>query len=186
MSGQYPSGFSSPAHQGNYPNQMIPAQMRNQMGGQMMGMSNAGIPNQMMMNSSMNFNAMGSGGGPIMLPNQPQQSPQQAMSSPGLGAHSAVNIHSPSSHPSPSSVFGQQHPQHTPPHIMQAQSGGNHTPMQTVMPMASPQHHQMQMHTMPMHAGQGGNMGMSHQMPSNPSQSTPPMMSPHMVKLEVI
>lgn len=59
MSGHYP-GFSSPNHQGNYPNQMVNQQMRNMPGvmGPMMNMQQ--MPNQMvnpmMGQQQMNYN----------------------------------------------------------------------------------------------------------------------------------
>ncbi|KAJ6643481.1 Mediator of RNA polymerase II transcription subunit 30 [Pseudolycoriella hygida] len=77
MSGQYPSGFNSPAGFGNQMNNSMGNQMRNQ---QMnMGM---GMPNQMgMMNTQMNFNQPG-----IMQQSQQPQPPQsQPMQSPNMG-----------------------------------------------------------------------------------------------------
>lgn len=62
MSGHYP-GFSSPNHQGNYPNQMVNQQIRNMPGvmGPMMNMQ--GMPNQMvnpmMGQQGMNYNQSG-------------------------------------------------------------------------------------------------------------------------------
>lgn len=94
MAGQYPGsgGYSSPAHQPNFSNQMVGNQMvgnqmRNQIAGgpmgspiPMMNMGNMNMPNQMaLMNAQMNFNQAGMMGGM----QQPQQSPQQSMQSPG-------------------------------------------------------------------------------------------------------
>lgn len=55
MSGHYP-GFSSPNHQGNYPNQMVNQQMRNMPGvmGPMMNMQQ--MVNPMMGQQQMNYN----------------------------------------------------------------------------------------------------------------------------------
>lgn len=90
MSG-HPSGFPSPGHQGNFPQQM---QMRNQMTGggpmvPMMNMANMGMQNQMvMMNSPMGYNQSS-----MMMQQQqqqpPQQSPQQTLPSPGPGIHAS-------------------------------------------------------------------------------------------------
>lgn len=76
MSGHYP-GYSSPNHQGNYPNQMVNQQMRNMPGvmGPMMNMQT--MPNQMvnpmMGQQSMNYN-------------------QQAMQNPGTKQFSQFNF----------------------------------------------------------------------------------------------
>lgn len=57
MSGHYP-GFSSPNHQGNYPNQMVNQQMRNMPGvmGPMMNMQPNQMVNPMMGQQQMNYN----------------------------------------------------------------------------------------------------------------------------------
>lgn len=83
MSGQYPSGFNSPANFGNQMNNSMGNQMRNQqMNNQIMNM-NMGMPNQMgMMNSQMNFNQ------PNLMQQQQQPTqppPSQPMQSPNMG-----------------------------------------------------------------------------------------------------
>lgn len=79
MSGQYPTGYSSPAHQVNFPNQMAGGQMRNQMGGVPIGpMIQNPMQHQMGMINSQTYNQGG-----IMMQQQAQQSPQHAMPSPG-------------------------------------------------------------------------------------------------------
>ena len=86
MSGQYPSGFNSPASFGNQMNNSMGSQMRNQQ----MNMNMNMMPNQMgMMNTQMNFNQPG-----LMQQPQPTQPPpSQPMQSPnmGLGASSLTH-----------------------------------------------------------------------------------------------
>lgn len=108
MSGQYPTGFNSPANFGNQMNNSMGNQMRNQ---QMNMNMNMGMPNQMgMMNTQMNFNQPG-------LMQQPSQTPQsQPMQSPNMGLGSSNLSHG--------SEMGHVSPQHQ----MQQQVGQQQQP----------------------------------------------------------